>query len=154
MKYLSFFALCVLITFSSCSYNSDYQRNDDVENESWNIPNVFVHKIDIKDTLDVFNMFVNIRNTVDYKYSNLFMFVTTKFPNGKMAKDTLECVLADVKGKWYGVGKGRTRDSKILFKPNVRFPMHGTYQIEIQQAMREDPLIGIANVGLSLEKVN
>lgn len=147
-----FFVLFIFIT--ACNNNVKYQDNSDLENESWNISNVLTHKIEITDTLEVYNMFINIRNTVDYKYSNLFMFVTTKFPNGKMAKDTLECLLADNMGKWYGKGKGRVRDSKILFKPKVRFPALGSYTIEIKQAMREEPLVGIANVGISLEEVN
>ncbi len=149
-----FICLICLISLNACNFNIKYQGNNDIENDSWNISNILVHNVKITDTMEVYNMFLSVRNTVDYKYENLFMFVTTKFPNGKMAKDTLECILADKMGKWYGIGKGKYRDSKILFKPRVRFPQIGNYKIEIQQAMREEPLEGISNVGIILEKVN
>lgn len=154
MKTYKFLAILFILSLSACDFNVKYQGDNEIENSSWKISNVLVHNVDIMDTMEVYNMFISVRNTVDYKYENLFMFVTTKFPNGKIAKDTLECILADKMGKWYGKGTGKYRDSKILFKPRVRFPQNGKYTIEIQQAMREDPMEGISNIGIILEKVN
>ncbi len=141
----------IVFTFVSCDQSMYYENNETIKNDEWFINHVLKNEIIINDTMDVFNMFVHIRNSVDYGYSNIFLFVNTTFPNGQMSKDTLECLLAEQSGKWFGKGKGKYRDSKILFKPHVRFPMQGTYVIEIQQAMREDPLKGISNVGISLE---
>ncbi len=154
MRTCLFTCLALMLSLCSCNFNVKYQSNNDIENDSWNISNVLTHNVEITDSMEVYNMFISVRNTVDYKYENLFMFVTTKFPNGKMAKDTLECILADKMGKWYGKGNGKYKDSKILFMPKVRFPQNGKYVIEIQQAMREEPLVGISNIGIILEKVN
>lgn len=146
--------LMLLALLLSCDKSVYYENNHTISNEEWLIENELKHEIEIRDTMDVFNMFFHIRNSVDYGYSNLFLFVKTSFPNGQMSRDTLECILADKSGKWYGKGRGKFRDSKILFKPQVRFPLQGVYKIDIQQAMREEPLKGIANVGISLEFKN
>jgi gliding motility-associated lipoprotein GldH len=78
--------------------------------------------------------------------------VKTTFPNGKFSTDTLECILADEKGKWLGKGLGDIYDNQIPFKRNVRFPQAGTYVFEIQQGMRSDNIPLIMDVGLRIEK--
>lgn len=143
--------LVVILSIVSCDKSVYYDHNEKIEKDEWYIDHVLKHEITIKDTLDVFNMFIHVRNQVDYAYSNIFLFINTGFPNGQIAKDTLECILADKSGKWYGKGRGKYRDSKILFKPQLRFPLEGNYHINIQQAMREEPLKGISNIGISLE---
>ena len=152
MKIIRFsILLIVLISIVSCDKSVYYDHNETIEKEEWRTDHILKYEIDIKDTMDVFNMFIHVRNQIDYAYCNLFLFVNTTFPNGQMAKDTLECLLADQSGKWYGKGRGNYRDSKILFKPQLRFPLIGIYYIDIQQAMREEPLKGISNIGISLE---
>jgi recombination protein RecA len=47
-----------------------------------------------------------VRHASHYPYANLYLFITIKFPNEKIAKDTLECVFADPSGKWKGSGMG------------------------------------------------
>jgi len=80
------------------------------------------------------------------------LFIKTVFPNGKFSNDTLECVLADEKGKWLGTGLGDIYDNQIPFKRNVRFPMAGTYRFEIEQGMRTETVPLIMDVGLRIEK--
>ncbi|MDD2412125.1 MAG: gliding motility lipoprotein GldH [Bacteroidales bacterium] len=147
------FSILVLVLFSlvSCDKSVYYEHNETIVKDEWSSDHLLKHEIMINDTMDVFNMFIHVRNHVDYAYCNLFLFVNTTFPNGQIAKDTLECLLAEKSGKWYGKGRGKYRDSKILFKPQLRFPLEGVYQIDIRQAMREEPLKGISNIGISLE---
>ena len=69
-----------------------------------------------------------------------------------MSNDTLECILADEKGKWLGNGLGDIYDNQILFKKNVRFPLAGKYTFEIQHGMRADIVPLIMDVGLRIAK--
>jgi gliding motility-associated lipoprotein GldH len=97
-------------------------------------------------------MYVNVRNSAGYNYSNLFLFIKTIFPKGEQTIDTLECTLADPSGKWLGEGLGDIWDNQILFKKNIRFPQSGQYKFEVEQAMRIDPLTSIMDIGLRIEK--
>ena len=146
----------LFLTFfiASCDRNCAYERNDTIENEKWNLEKAFNHQFEIKDSMQWYNMYINIRNTTDYKNSNLFLFVTTTFPKGQKAKDTLECALANPQGKWYGKGNGRLKECKILFKPKFRFSQNGKYNIEIKHGMREQDVMGISDIGIRLEKLN
>ena len=76
-------------------------------------------EVNIADTITPHNFYINVRNADGYPYGNIFMFIKTTFPNGKMSNDTLECTLADEKGKWLGSGIGDLYDNQIPFKKNV-----------------------------------
>jgi len=76
--------------------------------------------------------------------------MNTKFPNDNMSRDTLEFILADIEGKWLGKGWGSVKENSILISSDMRFPLAGTYEFKIQQAMRQDTLKGIKNIGIRI----
>ncbi len=144
------FLVCVLF-FSSCDKARIYEQNQEIPESGWENKNVLKFDVEIKDISTPTNFYINVRNADGYPYSNLFLFVKTIFPDGKQSNDTLECLLADEKGKWIGKGMGDIYDNQIPFKRNVRFPIPGKYAFEIQQAMRTDNIPLIMDVGLRIE---
>ncbi|CAN5531866.1 gliding motility lipoprotein GldH [soil metagenome] len=145
------FLLCVLLC-SSCDSARIFEQNQAIPESGWGVTNVVKFDVDIKDPATAANFYINVRNADGYPYGNIFMFIKTTFPNGKGSTDTLECVLADDKGKWLGTGAGDLYDNQIPFKRNVRFPLAGIYHFEIQQGMRQDDIPLITDVGLRIEK--
>src|SRR5690606_15080064 len=61
------------------------------------------------DSLKNYNLFVNIRNTNQYKYNNIFLIVSINFPHGKTVTDTLEYRMANPDGTWMGQGIGNMK---------------------------------------------
>jgi gliding motility-associated lipoprotein GldH len=43
-------------------------------------------------------------------------------------------------------------DNRALFRERMRFPQSGRYTFEIEQAMRQNPLPQIMDVGLRIER--
>ncbi len=112
------------------------------------------------DSLKNYNLFLNIRNTNDYKYNNIFLIVGINFPHGKTVTDTLEYRMANPDGSWMGHGVGNVKENKLWYKERVRFFEDGTYSITVEQAMRNTGategvrrLEGITDVGLSIEEL-
>lgn len=147
---LTIFTLFLLLT--SCDSNRVYEKSLRIPDELWLQNNILFFETEIKDIAPQYNFYINIRNTTDYKYSNIYFFINTTFPSGEIAHDTLECILADYKGKWLGHGFGKIRESRILFKSRFRFPQNGKYLIDVEHAMRVDTLVGIADIGIRIEK--
>ena len=143
--------LCLLF-FSSCDNNRIFEENKKIPAEGWSSSNVLKFDVDITNIEVPTNFYINVRNADGYPYNNLFLFIKTIFPNGKMSNDTLECILADENGKWLGSGMGDIYDNQIPFKKNVRFPDPGKYKFEIQHGMRSDVIPLIMDVGLRIEK--
>lgn len=144
--------LIAALTMASCDRNGVYEDNINTSNKIWATADVAKFVAPINDTVSYNNIFINIRNTTDYPNCNLFLFVATTSPSGATRIDTIECFLADDQGKWLGKGFGYIRDSQIPYKHQVRFPVKGDYKFEIKQAMRTDSLVGIASVGIRIEK--
>lgn len=149
-KYLS--ALTILAFMASCNFNDVYNENISIDDSKWIQEKAARFEVNIDDTLANHNFYLNIRADNSYRYSNLFIFMTTTFPNGNMTRDTIEFVLADDSGKWLGKGWGRVKENKVQLKNNLRFPLSGKYVFLIQQGMREDTLVGITDIGLIFER--
>ena len=80
------------------------------------------------------------------------MFVEIESPTEKFNIDTVEFLLANSVGEWTGVSSGSIVTNKILFISKKRFPSIGTYTLSFNQAMRQDELDEIMDVGLIMKK--
>lgn len=142
----------LLFVFSSCNKNVVFSKYQTFKNNEWFLKDKAVFDVEIKDTESLNNILLMVRHADSYPYSNLFLFVTTKYPDGKTLTDTMEVVLANQKGEWQGSGAGDIFDFKIPIKKNIRFPNAGSYQFTFEQAMRVDPLPLIMDFGFEIEK--
>ena len=67
--------------------------------------------------------------------------------------DTLNYILAEPNGAWLGKGFGETKEILFQYKLNYKFPANGDYSINVIQAMRNDNLPGIEDLGVKIETV-
>lgn len=152
-KHLAIVVLSVSIGLFSCDSNKVYEEYMEVENASWNKELVANFEFEAKDTISAHNLYINVRNTGDYPYSNLYLFVTLKGPNGNLLRDTVNCILADNSGKWLGSGIGDLWDLQVPYIGGFKFAQTGNYVFSLEQAMRvEGGVDGITDVGLRIEK--
>lgn len=150
-KYFAFFSiLLIALSFISCNHQVFYEKVDHIPHETWNIDSVLHYEVEITDSLEFYNMYIHLRNTVDFETQYFYVFMTTEFPNGYIGKDTLGFVVSDLYGKWTGTGMGRIKDNFFLFKKQVRFAHKGTYKFSVVQGMRQEDVKGISDFGLSL----
>lgn len=137
--------------FCACNNRSLYNEHVPIEKNKWDKDQVAFFEINVEDTTSVYVCSLHVRHLETYKYSNLYLFMNTTFPNGLQTRDTIECFLALHDGKWLSKSSGSMRDIAILLNPALRFPMSGTYVFEIEQAMRDEQLEGISDVGLKID---
>jgi gliding motility-associated lipoprotein GldH len=150
MKNWTFIFLLSSLLLVGCDQNVVFENNIMISPDGWKQDEVVQFEWDITDTISLHNFYVSIRNGEGYQYSNIFLFVSMEFPNGKMSVDTIDCPLADADGHWLGSGLGDLYDNRIIFKERKKFPMAGHYRITIQQAMRKENLEEIHDVGFRL----
>jgi len=151
-KYKHYYFLFLVLLMASCNTGVFYDQNNEVDPDGWEQDKTEKFTVDIQDTLTAYDFYLNLRHTTDYKYSNIYFFITTEFPDGRMARDTIECMLADNKGKWYGKGSGKIKDNRILVRRNVLFGFPGKYTFSFEQAMRERRLKGVTDIGIRFEE--
>jgi gliding motility-associated lipoprotein GldH len=147
-----FLILTTVLLFSSCSSNLVFDSNTSLPIDGWHKDNKVVFKVEINDTVNLHDLYVNVRNSTSYTSSNLFLFLDIGFPDGKQVRDTLECIIAEKSGKWTGKGFGRIKSNQFLFRTDAWFPQVGVYSFTFQQAMRDPNLEGVTDIGLSIER--
>lgn len=145
-------AFVLLLTFTSCSKNIVYSKYQTFENKEWFAKDKVTFDLEMNDTQSLHDISVMVRHADSYPYSNLYLFLTTTYPDGKMIRDTLECILANSKGEWMGDGAGDIFDITIPLKQSTRFPLAGKYSFTFEQAMRTDPLPMIMDFGFEVKK--
>ena len=148
-----FLSLGIILFFiSSCNKNVVFSQYQNFEENDWYVKNKVKFEMEITDAQSLHDVSVMVRHADAYPYSNLFMFLTTQYPDGKITTDTLECILANGKGEWLGNGAGDIFDITIPLKKSVRFPLAGKYSFTFEQAMRTDPLPLIMDLGFEIKK--
>lgn len=146
------FLCAVAVLSAACDKNVYYTVQQDVDETGWDMNDRLEFDVDVDDTLQLFDFYVDVRNSVHFPKANVFFFINTTFPDGSVAYDTLECPLADVEGHWYGRRTGRYVDSRFVFRRHVIFPRTGNYHFEVAHGMRDTSVVGLKSVGLRIEK--
>jgi len=144
--------------FVSCDASGVFDTYQTIPNQ-WNKENLVTFKVQAPDSINKYDLFVNLRNNQEYKYNNLYLIIEMNFPHGKTVKDTLEYKMAKPNGAFLGTGFSSIKENKLWYKENFTFTETGEYQINIQHAMRENgkvngvvDLEGVTDVGFRVEK--
>lgn len=138
-----------------CAEEVVFQADAPIPDGAWDSSYRPEFAFDITDTVSKHDVYIDVRHTGDYAYSNLYLFVDLSGPGGRAKRDTVECILADPTGRWLGKGTGfvfASRHAKVLYRLGNTFPASGRYTVRIEQAMRDNPLPGVIDVGISIEK--
>lgn len=158
VKQLSLLAVTFLLL--SCNSNAVFDQYIPIENHKWHSEKGIDFIVNNLDTISANNVFINIRNNKNYEFSSLFLIAKLELPNGFKVIDTLEYEMTDPSGNWLGTGFTDLKENKLFYKENVVFSEIGAYKFNIQHATRsindiqgKNPLEGITDVGLSIEKI-
>jgi len=157
----SWLILVLLFGAFSCDSNRVYDSYQSVSKQ-WHKDNVIEFNVEAPDTINNYNLFINLRNNNDYKFSNIFLIAELNYPNGKVEADTLEYAMANPDGTFLGTGFSDVKDSKLWYKGHeepFKFTETGEYSVKLQHAMRENGnvngvvnLQGILDIGFRIEK--
>ena len=153
--------LCVLCLCFSCTDQLVYSEYSALEDAQWQRTDTLSFDLDVQDTLNVHNLYINLRNNEAYPFSNLFLITTFRGPSGETAVDTLEYTMAKPNGEWLGEGRGGLKESRLWFRENIVFPESGVYNLKVTHAMRENGVVeglevlsGVTDLGIELERLD
>lgn len=151
-KKLYIVVLFLAVLFSACDQKRVFESYQSVKDDAWYINQKPSFYLDVTDTTTEHTIYFNIRHTGNYKYSNLFVLFTIQGPKAKAETQRLEFKLAEADGKWLGSGLGDIYSNQIKVMENVKFPRKGVYSFSIEQNMRDNPLMGVEDIGVRVEK--
>lgn len=157
LKYWLF--LILLVTFASCDQNRVFDEYHELDG-SWSKTDSIHFEFEQNDTINPYNLFLNIRNNNEYPFNNLFVIVSLKNPSNEVKIDTLEYQMANPDGTLMGNGFTDVKESKLWYQENFVFKKAGKYEVDIMHALRESGEIGglervdgVTEVGFRIEKI-
>jgi len=140
------------LVFISCNNNIIFDDYKTFENQTWNTDSSVIFNYSVIDTTSHNQLVIKVRHTTNYEFQNLFLFVKAE------KLDTLELLLANKEGKWFGKGIGEVREVEFVYRKNKEFTKKGDFTFEIEQAMRYGELEKIQHlnnikaIGFSIQK--
>lgn len=145
----------VSLYFASCIKIDLYEKQATIPSQQWLYTNVPQFTFHIDDTTSLYNVYVILRHTDEYKYNNIWLRIGLKTPSDSFNYQNVNLALAtDAKG-WEGTGMDDIYEvRKSISAAPFSFKKAGDYTFSIAQIMRENPLNNILNVGLRIEKIS
>ena len=151
MSRVGFYIILFFVFLSGCRFApNEMQEYRHLDGKGWYVDSLVRVSLSVIDTAGAYDLCVGLRYTDDYRYSNLWLFITTVSPDSVQTTDTLNCVLADEYGRWLGAGIGVLMQQEIPFKSSFRFDKSGIWHIIVQQGMRDSSLVGITDIGVKV----
>jgi gliding motility-associated lipoprotein GldH len=145
--------LVTAILLSSCDDSRVYEKNYDFNERQWAINEKPSFEFTAQ-TNQSYTLYCNLRNSVDYPYSRVFVNYSLKDSTGfELSRKMISAFLFNEKtGEPLGSsGLGDIYDHQIPLLENFNFKTGGRYTLQFEQLMRTDTLQGILAVGLRVE---
>lgn len=147
MRNLIFISVACIYVLSSCSDAAVFEKSFSFANEKWDqrVKPTFV--IPIQDTSKMYDFTLTVRSTTDYKYSNLWVFMNTKTPNGEVAREPFEIKTTYPDGTWIGKKTGTIVEHILHFKRR-KLPQKGNYIFKLEQGITKNVVDEVLDISL------
>lgn len=147
-------AAAIPCCLASCMELNNFEQNVEIKNHEWSALQPAEVSFNITDTVSPYNVMVVLRHTDAYAYKNIWLNIATQQPGDSVyRRERFELTLQHPDGTWIGSGLNDIWEIRSPLFTNIRFTKQGTYHIQLQQAMRDEPLLHIMNAGVRIEKV-
>ncbi len=147
------FLVGFVFLITSCDSNVIYEKNQSFNDNKWTYDDVKTFSIEMQEDTTPVKIYINLRTTIDYPYSNIYMYLYSDFPNGYSDIDTLEFFLAKPDGQWLGEVSGTVVENRALITKGYLMDK-GTYTFKLEQAMYNNDLPEVLDVGIRVENWN
>ncbi len=148
--------LLLLVLLVACDSRRVYEYNQDFKTRVWDVSDTANFEFTIKDPGKKYNLYCNVRNSIDYPYARLFVQYSLHDSVGsEIQKKLISAFLFDQKtGKPQGSsGLGDVYDHQFPLLSDYEFKVPGRYKVKMEQFMRMDTLQGVLAIGLRVESV-
>ena len=143
-------AALVITLLSSCGKQALYDKTHSFKDRVWEQDVKPNHRVEITDTNKVYNLSLTLRTTTDYKYNNLWVFLTTKLPDGSSERKPFQFRITNEDGSWVGNKTGTIVETELDFR-NRRLPLLGTYEFTLEQGITQSAIDEVLDIGLKVE---
>lgn len=127
-----------------------FEKDYDLKNGHWTYADTLDFTFNITDTMEIYDIVLDIKHKTNYPMQNIYTNIYTKFPSGERVKQLLSLDIADNTGKWEGKCSGDNCSYALKIQENAFFNAAGAHTITLEQFTRQDSLPSIERIGLRI----
>ncbi|MBK9014199.1 MAG: gliding motility lipoprotein GldH [Saprospiraceae bacterium] len=151
-RYFLLPTICTLL-FVACGNDFIFEKSINIPDASWSYDNKLPFEFEVKDTIQAYQILLEVEHAGDFGFQNCYVQITTKFPNGEEKKQPVSLELAGQSGIWNGKCSGNTCTLEIPLQGKAKFNQVGKHSITVEQFMRVNPLVGIKAISLKIKQL-
>lgn len=152
MRFLVFF-LTAAVLLSGCDSSRVFENYVEFKERAWKINEPVTFEFEIKNTQQQYNLYYEVRNSLDFPWSRIFVYYQISDSIGsKVDSKLISNYLFEKDGKPLGrSGLGDVYDHRFPILQNYSFANPGKYKFTLQQENRKDDMNGILAIGIRVE---
>ena len=135
----------------SCRTDVVYDNTTDVL-DKWPVDVPVDFPFEITDTSAQYDMILKVYHDQGFKYQNLYVKLSTSFPNGEVVDDIVSLDLRNKKGRSNGQCPKTTCNVPFVLQQNIYFKSPGHYNLGVNHHSRQDTIEGIKKLRLVIKK--
>lgn len=148
---LMLLAPLALMLLWGCNNNAIFDQSYSFPKHQWAKGDTVEFKVPINDSVSNYDFILTLRNSTEYLYSNLWVYVMVTAPDGTTSKVAEKLPIARPDGSWIGRVSGSLVENRLRFASKV-FPIKGTYTFKICNATQQGTISNIEDIGLRIQK--
>lgn len=141
--------LFVVLFMIGCGPKVEYHKEIEV-GDQWSYSEPMEYIFSVKDTTTVYNLEYLLTHSATYPYQNIYVKITTTYPDEKSIDDVLSLQLANTYGEFEGKCRSGKCTAPILLQERFRFKQMGQHTVTVSQYSREEEQSGIYSGELRL----
>ncbi len=144
--------LVLISTFIiSCGPKVIYKHKETL-GQAWLYGDSLWFEYEIVDISKPYNLKLNVNHSSSFSYENLYVNVTTVFPDSNKTSSPLSLQFSDSAGNWQGNCDSSNCDLTIEMSTKAYFQSAGKYTIIFDQFSRIESLEGVNSFEMILEE--
>lgn len=147
-----FLLFIIVISSLACGDVPVYEETQIIPNGIWSYDESREFNFTIDDATAKYNLFLDIDHSINFPFENLYLKVSTSFPDNTSVTDTLSVEMMDATSRWAGKCGGEDCDLRVFLQENTKFKESGNYTLNFEQFTRESSLRGVTALSFRIEK--
>ncbi|MCU0447937.1 MAG: gliding motility lipoprotein GldH [Microscillaceae bacterium] len=146
------FFYLIIIGISACKSGNYYQKYEDIKLLDWKASKPTTFAVEIKETNPPLAIVAGFRYLPMIRHQALKFKLSIQSPSGKSVEQDYTVPIRNAQGEHLGSTMGEMTDLEQAINTSYQFLETGTYKFTLTQAMGEEDIAGIIEVGLILRK--
>lgn len=153
IKHKGFIILCLvaLFSFQGCNNEALYDQTHSFEDHTWHKSDTVTFSVNVNDTVLPYDFILTLRNSTEYLYNNLWVYVMVTAPDGTTSKVAEKLPISQPNGQWIGRVSGSLVETRLRFASKT-FPISGKYLFKIANATQQGDIDYVQDIGLRIKK--